>query len=145
MSGAIGGGICYAIAAKIARPESTVVLLMGDGTAGFHLSEFDTAVREQAAVVAVVGNDLRWNAEHVIQQRTYGEDRLLGCSLSATARYDAAVAALGGFGALVERLDELAPALEAAIDSQQPACINVQMEGHPAPVFARNQVGASAH
>ncbi|AEI81477.1 acetolactate synthase large subunit IlvG (plasmid) [Cupriavidus necator N-1] len=145
MSGAIGGGICYAIAAKIARPESTVVLLMGDGTAGFHLSEFDTAVREQAAVVAVVGNDLRWNAEHVIQQRTYGEDRLIGCSLSATARYDAAVAGLGGFGTLVERLDEMAPALKAAVDSQQPACINVQMEGHPAPIFARNQVGASAH
>ncbi|WP_432257272.1 thiamine pyrophosphate-binding protein [Cupriavidus sp. TMH.W2] len=145
MSGAIGGGICYAIAAKIARPESTVVLLMGDGTAGFHFSEFDTAVREQAAVVAVVGNDLRWNAEHVIQQRTYGEDRLIGCSLSATARYDAAVAGLGGFGRLVERLDDLAPALKAAVDSRQPACLNVQMEGHPAPIFARNQVGASAH
>nr|WP_315593869.1 thiamine pyrophosphate-binding protein [uncultured Cupriavidus sp.] len=145
MSGAIGGGICYAIAAKIARPESTVVLLMGDGTAGFHLSEFDTAVREQAAVIAVIGNDLRWNAEHVIQQRTYGEDRLIGCTLSASARYDAAVAGLGGFGRSVEQLDELAPALKAALDSQRAACLNVQMEGHPAPVFARNQAGASAH
>ncbi|MGO4303696.1 thiamine pyrophosphate-binding protein [Cupriavidus sp. RAF12] len=145
MSGAIGGGICYAIAAKIARPESTVVLLMGDGTAGFHLSEFDTAVREQAAIVAVIGNDLRWNAEHVIQQRTYGEDRLIGCALSASARYDAAVAGLGGFGASVGRLDELTPTLQAALGSHLPACINVQMEGHPAPVFARNQVGASAH
>ncbi len=145
MSGAIGGGICYAIAAKIARPDSTVVLLMGDGTTGFHLSEFDTAVREQAAIVAVIGNDLRWNAEHVIQQRTYGEDRLIGCALSASARYDAAVAGLGGFGASVERLDALTPALKAARDSHLPACINVQIEGHPAPVFARNQAGASAH
>lgn len=145
VSGAIGGGICYAIAAKIARPDATVVLLMGDGTAGFHLSEFDTAVREQAGVIAVIGNDLRWNAEHVIQQRTYGEDRLIGCGLSAKARYDAAVAGLGGFGAFVERLDALAPALQAALDSRQPACINVRMEGEPAPVFARNQSGASAH
>src|SRR5690606_22113510 len=37
MSGAIGGSICYAIAAKLARPNATVVALMGDGTIGFHL------------------------------------------------------------------------------------------------------------
>ncbi|WP_423197116.1 MULTISPECIES: thiamine pyrophosphate-binding protein [unclassified Cupriavidus] len=145
MSGAIGGGICYAIAAKLARPEATVVLLMGDGTAGFHLAEFDTAVRAGAALVAVVGNDRRWNAEHVIQQRSYGEDRLIGCTLSASARYDAAVAGLGGFGAAVDQLDALAPALDAATASGLPACINVQLDGKPAPTFARTQSGASAH
>ncbi len=75
MSGAIGAGVCYAIAAKIARPEATVVALMGDGTAGFHLMELDTAARENAAIIAVIGNDLRWNAEHLIQVRTYGPQR----------------------------------------------------------------------
>lgn len=145
VSGAIGGGICHAIAAKIARPDATVVLLMGDGTAGFHLSEFDTAVREQASVIAVIGNDLRWNAEHVIQQRTYGEDRLIGCTLSPTARYDLAVTGLGGFGAHVTQIEALRPALDAALASGLPACIDIRMAGQPAPVFARNQGGASAH
>ncbi|MCX2863704.1 thiamine pyrophosphate-binding protein [Paucibacter sp. PLA-PC-4] len=143
MSGAIGGGICYAIAAKIARPDAQVVLLMGDGTAGFHFTEFDTAVREGAAFTAIIGNDLRWNAEHVIQMRTYGADRLIGCSLSETARYDRAAAALGGYGASVDRADQLVPALRAAMASGRPACLNVQIDGQPAPVFTGKAVAAT--
>ncbi|MFJ4291046.1 hypothetical protein ACIP1U_14825 [Cupriavidus sp. NPDC089707] len=64
--------------------------------------------------------------------------------MPASARYDAAVPQ-GGLGASAQRLGELVAALKAALDSPLPACINVQMEGHPAPLFARNQVGASAH
>ena len=44
--------------------------------------ELDTAVREQAPVIAVIGNDLRWNAEHLIQLRSYGPQRLIGCELA---------------------------------------------------------------
>ncbi|MFD4837411.1 thiamine pyrophosphate-binding protein [Achromobacter sp. NPDC058515] len=135
MSGAIGGGICYAIAAKIARPDATVVLLMGDGTAGFHLTEFDTAARENAPFLAVVGNDYRWNAEHVIQVREYGPDRLIGCTLSPHARYDAAAQALGAFGAQVLHAGDLDAALSGALQSNRPACVNVEMDGRPAPVF----------
>ncbi len=143
MAGAIGGGICYAIAAKIARPQARVVVLMGDGTAGFHFTEFDTAVREDAAFTAVIGNDLRWNAEHVIQVRTYGPDRLIGCTLSETARYDLAAQALGGHGAAVERPEQLAAALRAAFDSGRPACVNVRIDSQPAPSFAGPAVAAT--
>ena len=73
--GAIGGGLCYGIAAKLAKPGATVFALMGDGTVGFHLAEFETAVRENTPFVAVVGNDGRWNAEHLIQMRDYGPER----------------------------------------------------------------------
>lgn len=135
MSGAIGGGICHAIAAKIARPDATVVLLMGDGTAGFHLTEFDTAVRENAPFLAVIGNDYRWNAEHVIQLREYGPDRLIGCTLSPGARYDAAAQALGGFGAQVLRRGDLDAVLSRALQSDRPACVNVEIAGRPAPGF----------
>lgn len=152
MSGAIGGGICYAIAAKIARPQSTVVLLMGDGTAGFHLPEFDTAVRECAGIVAVIGNDHRWNAEHVIQLRTYGAERLIGCSLSPSAQYHAVVQSLGGQGAHVDSLPALHAALQAALPAVaagQPVCINVEIEGTPAPVVSASSTagaaGAAAH
>jgi acetolactate synthase-1/2/3 large subunit len=134
-SGAIGGGLCYALAAKIARPDATVVALMGDGTSGFHFMEFDTAMRERAPFVAVVGNDLRWNAEHVIQLRTYGADRLIGCGLAPTARYDEAAKALGGFGAVVSDADALGDALRAAAASDLPACVNVALDGQPAPTF----------
>lgn len=135
MSGAIGGGICYAIAAKIASPESTVVALMGDGTSGFHFMEFDTAVREKVEITVVVGNDLRWNAEHLIQLREYGSERLVGCELADTARYHDAAAAIGAFGIAVQQVDQIISVLHAAAKSQLPACINVAIEGQAAPVF----------
>jgi len=146
MSGAIGAGVCYAIAAKIARPESTVVAMMGDGTAGFHLMELDTAVREGAAVIAVIGNDLRWNAEHLIQVRTYGPQRLIGCELSPTARYHDVASALGGAGFAAHDEDGLAYALKAAAESGRSACINVALAGEAAPVFnAASTASTSGH
>ncbi|MDU8913162.1 thiamine pyrophosphate-binding protein [Aestuariicoccus sp. MJ-SS9] len=132
VSGAIGGGLCYAIGAKAAAPGSDVIAVMGDGTAGFHLPEFETAVREDLPFVAVIGNDHAWNAEHELQRRKFGADRMHGCTLSG-ARYDQAVAALGGFGAHVTRQDELADALSEALRSGRPACVNVEIEGLPAP------------
>lgn len=135
MSGAIGAGVCYAIAAKIARPGATVVVMMGDGTAGFHMMELDTAVREGAAVMAVIGNDLRWNAEHLIQMRTYGPQRLIGCELAPTARYHDVASALGGAGFAAHDAAGLTAALRQAADSGLPACINVSLAGEAAPVF----------
>lgn len=144
-SGAIGAGVCYAIAAKIARPGATVVVLMGDGTAGFHLMELDTAVRESAAIVAVVGNDLRWNAEHLIQMRSYGPQRLIGCELSATAQYHEVAAALGGFGRAADGMESLGEALRGAAASGLPACINVALAGEPAPTFGASATAAAGH
>lgn len=132
VSGAIGGGICYGIGAKASHPESTVFVLMGDGTAGFHLSEFETAVRNKMPLIAVIGHDARWNAEVQLQLREYGEDRLIGCELVET-RYDLVVEGLGGHGEYVTDPLDLDDALKRALDSGLPACINVRIEGLPAP------------
>ena len=132
-AGAIGGGICYAIAAAIAKPQSPVFCLTGDGTAGFHLMEFETAMRHNASPIVIVGNDQKWNAEYQIQIRTYGRDRVLATALG-DARYDLAVEALGGHGEFVEHLDALDGALRNALESDKPSCINVRMQGLPAPV-----------
>ncbi|MDE2789383.1 MAG: thiamine pyrophosphate-binding protein [Paracoccaceae bacterium] len=134
VSGTIGGGTCYAIGAKVAAPESDVLVLMGDGTAGFHFLEFETAAREAIPFIAVIGNDQRWSAEHELQRRNYGEDRTFACTLSG-ARYDLAAAALGAFGAHVTRPEQLPQALRDARTSGRPACINVDMTGLPAPSF----------
>jgi acetolactate synthase-1/2/3 large subunit len=132
ISGAIGGGLCYGFAARLARPDALIFALMGDGSAGFHFAEFETAVRNNMHCVVVIGNDKRWNAEHLIQMRDYGPDRVFGCDLS-DARYDLAAQALGAHGEYVTQLSELAPALRRAIDSKKPACVNVMIQGTPAP------------
>ncbi|MEM7634739.1 MAG: thiamine pyrophosphate-dependent enzyme, partial [Pseudomonadota bacterium] len=120
------------VAAKLAKPDATVFALMGDGTVGFHLAEFETAVREDTPFVVIVGNDGRWNAEHLIQVRDYGLDRLIGCSLS-DARYDEAVRALGGHGEYVTDPAELDGALARAVNCGKVACVNVIIDGVPAP------------
>ncbi len=136
VSGAIGGGLCYAVAAAIARPEATIVALMGDGTVGFHCMEFETAAREQAAFTAVVGNDSRWNAEYMIQLRDYGPERLYGCTLGDRVRYDLTAASLGAQGAWVADPADMRAALQAAAASKAAVCVNILMAGRPAPKYA---------
>ena len=135
-AGAIGSAIPFAVAAGLAKPEAPVIALMGDGSAGFHLSEFDTAARCGSRFALIVGNDARWNAEYQIQLRDYGTQRLHSCELNAT-RYDQVAETLGCHGENVTRPDEVAAALDRALGSGRAACINVAIESHPAPVVRR--------
>ena len=134
VAGAIGAGLPYALGARCAVPDAPVVAVMGDGTVGFHIAEFDTAVRCGLPFVAVVGNDACWNAEYQIQLREYGADRLIGCELQPS-RYHAVAAAFGGHGEQVEDPADMAAALQRAQASALPACLNVMIEGLAAPTI----------
>jgi acetolactate synthase-1/2/3 large subunit len=133
-SGSIGSAIPFALAARLAAPETRIVTMLGDGSAGFHLLEFDTAVRYGLPFVAVVGNDASWNAEYQLQLRKFGAERAIGCDLLPT-RYDRVAAAMGGHGEHVSRSDELAAALERAHRSGLPACVNVPLMRNAAPTY----------
>ena len=133
-SGAIGSAMPMGLAAKLAHPDRAVFVLLGDGTFGYHALELDTALRYGLPVVTIVGNDARWNAEHQLQVTTYGPDRTVGCGLLAT-RYDRVAEALGGYGAFVERAEDLPAALNDALASGLPACVNVAIEAAAAPMF----------
>ena len=133
-SGAIGSSIPMAIAAKLAHPERQVIAISGDGTFGYHLSEFDTAVRHALPLLVVVGNDARWNAEYQLQVQHYGEERAVACEL-LLSRYDKVVEALGGYGEFVSDPVEIAPAVERSLVSKLPACVNIHVEGVRAPTF----------
>ena len=136
-SGSIGSSIPMAIGARAANPDSRIVTMLGDGTFGFHPAEFDTAVRNNLPFIAVIGNDSAWNAEYQIQVRDYGEDRLIGCELLPSTRYDEVAKALGGYGELVTEASEIGPALQRAHDSGLPSCINVIMARNAAPIIRR--------
>ena len=133
-AGSIGSALPFAAAAKLAHPSATVVAMLGDGTLGFHLSEFDTAVRHGLGYVAVIGNDATWNAEYQIQLRAYGSARAKGCELLPT-RYGAVAQALGVHGEDVDRPGELQDALRRAVASGKPACVNVMIERLAAPRY----------
>lgn len=136
VAGAIGAALPFALAASMAKPGAPVVAVMGDGTFGFHPAEFDTAVRYHLPFVSVVGNDARWNAEYQIQLRDYGKDRVIGCEL-LPSRYDRVAVAFGGYGELIEEPGEVLGAAKRAMQSGLPSCLNIMIEGLPAPNIKR--------
>ncbi|HKW08073.1 MAG TPA: acetolactate synthase [Candidatus Dormibacteraeota bacterium] len=121
--GALGSGPGYAIAAKLARPDRQVILLSGDGAFGFSAMEFDTMVRHGIPVVCVVGNNGIWALEKHPMMSMLGTS--IAADLGNRTRYDKVVEALGGYGEMVERPEDIRPALERAFKSGLPACINV--------------------
>jgi acetolactate synthase I/II/III large subunit len=121
--GCLGAGPGYALAAKLARPDRQVVLLLGDGAFGFAGMEFDTLARHGADVVAVMGNNGIWGLEKHPMEFLYGYS--VAAELRADTRYEQVVQTLGGHGELVERPEQLRGALERAFAARKPALVNV--------------------
>ncbi|MGE5136723.1 MAG: acetolactate synthase [Gemmatimonadota bacterium] len=135
--GCLGTGLGYAIAARIARPSAQVVLLLGDGAAGFSLMDADTLVRHRLPVVMVCGNNGIWGLEKHPMQALYGYD--VAADLQPGCRYDEVVRALGGAGELVTRPADIGPALRRAFSAGVPYLINVVTD--PAAVYPRSTTG----
>jgi acetolactate synthase-1/2/3 large subunit len=134
VAGSIGASLSFANAARMVESKAPVFVVLGDGTIGFHISEFETAVRRNLPFVAILGNDAMWNAESQIQLREYGKERMHGCELLPT-RYDLVVEGFGGHGELVTKADDLPGAIDRSLASGKPACINIMIESHAAPVI----------
>ncbi|WP_416062330.1 acetolactate synthase [Rhodococcus indonesiensis] len=121
--GCLGAGLGAAVAARVARPASQVVLLLGDGAAGLSLMDLDTLVRHELPVVIVVGNNSAWGLEKGPMQLLYGYD--VAADLAPGTRYDLVATALGAGGELVTDPRELGPALDRAFASGVPYLVNV--------------------
>jgi thiamine pyrophosphate-dependent acetolactate synthase large subunit-like protein len=134
--GCLGAGPGYAMAAKLARPDKQVCLLLGDGAFGFAGLEFDTLVRHGIPVVGVMGNNGIWALEKHPMEAIYGYS--VAAELQPELRYDEVVRALGGHGELVRRPEELRPALERAFAAGKPALVNVLTD--PDVVYPRRTV-----
>jgi thiamine pyrophosphate-dependent acetolactate synthase large subunit-like protein len=135
--GCLGTGLGYAIAARLARPSSQVVLLLGDGAAGFSLMDADTLVRHRLPVVMICGNNGIWGLEKHPMQALYGYD--VAAELQPGCRYDQVVTALGGGGELVTEPDAIGPALRRAFDSGVPYLVNIVTD--PADAYPRSTTG----
>ncbi len=131
--GCLGNGLGYAIAARVVRPDCQIVLMLGDGAAGFSLMDVDTLVRHNLPVVMIVGNNSCWGLEKHPMQFIYGWD--IACDLQPNTRYDEVVIALGGGGETVTSPDQIGPALDRAFASGIPYLVNVMTD--PTDVYPR--------
>lgn len=131
--GCLGNGPGYAIAARVVRPSSQIVLLLGDGAAGFSLMDVDSMVRHNLPVVMVVGNNGMWGLEKHPMQAIYGWD--VACDLQPGLHYDDVVKALGGAGETVAEPAQIGPALDRALAAGVPYMVNVLTD--PTDVYPR--------
>jgi acetolactate synthase-1/2/3 large subunit len=118
--GTMGVGLPYGVGAKVAKPDTQVVVLHGDGSFGINAMEMDTAVRHRIPVVVVISNNGGWTADAPWQLPLPKPGRHLG-----RTRYDRVAMELGAYGELVEKPHEIRPALERAYASGKPAVVNV--------------------
>ncbi len=125
--GCLAVGIPFANAAKLRFPERRVLLIIGDGSVGFNFMEFNTAIRKNLPIVVVVANDQSWGMIAHSQTLRIGHPIPDGTWIGKV-NYEKLVADLGGFGAYVEKPEDIKPALEAAFSSGKTACVNVMVD-----------------
>lgn len=135
--GCLGTGMGYAAAARLAHPDRQVVCLLGDGAAGFSLTDVDTLVRHDLPVVLVCGNNGEWALEKFPMQQLY-DGWHAAADLRQEARYDRVVAALGGAGETVTHPAEVAAALRRGFDAGVPYLVNVVTD--PGVAYPRRTV-----
>ncbi|MBI9083528.1 MAG: hypothetical protein JEZ11_08015 [Desulfobacterales bacterium] len=123
--GTLGVGAGFALGAALCRPEAEIWLIYGDGAAGYSLQEFDTMVRHGIPVIAVVGNDGGW------AQIARDQKEILGDDVATVLRrtdYHKVAEGYGGKGLLVDRPEQILPALTRAREMAQsgrPVLVNV--------------------
>lgn len=119
----LGWGLPLAIGAKVARPDSPVVCVVGDGGFAHVWSELETAHRMKTPVVVTVLNN------GVLAYQKDAEDVKFGAHTTAcyfTPVDHAAIArACGVHGVRVEKADDYLPALRQALASGDSCVIDV--------------------
>ena len=134
----LGACLPIGLTAKVLHPNQPAIVMSGDGSLGFYVAEFDTAVRHNLPVIIVVGNDGCWGIEREFQLGVYGGDKTVACDLRRT-RYDLVMKAFGGDGEHIDRPDQVRPAFRRALASGRPYCLNVDIQGARSP-FSQYQL-----
>jgi acetolactate synthase I/II/III large subunit len=132
-AGSLGWSFPAAIGAKCAAPDRPVVVFCGDGGFQYHLAELETAVRKKIPVTVVINDNAAFAQGRAAIRRLYGNRPGDPDDINAFARVNfAAVArAYGAEGHRIERPQDIAPVLRAAIGAARVTVVDVVTD--PAP------------
>jgi acetolactate synthase-1/2/3 large subunit len=114
-NGCMGVAVPFGLGAKVAKPNTQVIVLSGDGSFGMNGMEIDTMVRHNIPALIVISNNGGWAGAGVMNA---GRD--LGFS-----RYDKMAEVFGAYGEYVDKPQDIRGALERAAASGKPAVVNV--------------------
>jgi len=126
------GGLGYAIpgvvGAKLARPQATVVGLMGDGSFGMSAGELETVGRLGLPLTIVQFNNACFGWIKVSQE-LFQNGRCFGVDFSADTDYAGIARGFGLRGVRVKDPQEVEPALREALAADRPTFIDIVTEG----------------
>lgn len=122
-SGAVGWGFAGAVAAKLARPGHPLLLLSGDGSAGFNITEIESALRHGAPFVAVIAHDGAWG---IVADGQAADRRV--ASQFGEIRFDRVAQALGAEGVFIEHPSQLGPAIQEGLAADTVTVIQVPVQ-----------------
>ncbi|MGZ5040779.1 MAG: thiamine pyrophosphate-binding protein [Usitatibacter sp.] len=125
-SGAMGYGVPAAIAAKLARPERTVVCFAGDGDFLMTGQELATAVQYNAPIIVIVVNNGIYGTIRMHQEKHY-PGRVIGTDIR-NPHFAAFARAFDAVGEIVEETAQFGPAFERCVASGKPAVIDVRID-----------------
>ena len=135
----MGFGPPAAIGAKIARPDRTVISLVGDGGFGQNPAALATAVEQKLAIVWLVMNNNAYGTIAGLQKAAYGLTHgtlfpvAEGSWSEQKTNYAEIARAYGCEGERLQSAADLAPALRRALSSGKPYVLDVPMKNNPTP------------
>ena len=126
-AGAMGFSVPGAIGVQLARPGKTVVSLVGDG--GFLMTgqELVTAVEQNLPIKVIVCDNSAYGTIAMHQVRRFGGENQYGVNLKSPD-FAAAARAWGAEAWSVDKTEQFAPALDAALAHGGPALIHVKTD-----------------
>lgn len=130
----LGVGVSMALAVRNTQPDAKVVLVSGDGAFMCGGHSLELAFQENLPIVVVIDNNGGLDCISQQQERLFPD----GSHYATDFRdipFHTMVQGLGGHGELVERLEDLQPAIERALASGKPACVNVKAKGVITPII----------
>ena len=131
----LGVGVSFALSAKAAHPDRNVVLISGDGAFLSGGLSIEAAFQERLPITIVIDNNGGLDCISQQQERLFENGQHFATDFRDIP-FHAMVQGLGGHGELVERREDLAPALRRAMASGKTACVNVKCRGVISPIVA---------
>lgn len=131
----VGTGFPMALGVKMARPDRPVICVSGDGGFLFNSQELETALREAIPFVTVVMTNNAWGAEKAYQKWIF-QERYVGANIT-NPRLDAYAESFGARGFRVDRSEDVAPALQEALEADVASVVEVLVDPEEIPFPAR--------
>ena len=134
--GLVGFSFACGLGVKIAKPKKHVVSLMGDGGFGMTISELSTAVEYGINTTTIVMNNKSWGAEKAYQKDFFGK-RYLGADITSPS-FDKVAELYGAKGFKVTKISQIDEAVRAAIKTNKPSVIDVDVDPKALYSFRRD-------